>query len=425
VDDRVKAELRTQLHRLLGARRFLVHDSHSDRLGVAFPETVVEVQRIAQLSRDAKVPLIPRGATTNPFAGLEPQDGLVVSFDRLAWIGAANARTRLVTVQPGVLWHTLIQHLAERSLMPRVYPSSAGFSTVGGFVAQGGVGVGSYEFGDVAGTVASARVVDANGELRRLKGSQVGLVAGAQGRTGLLVDVLLRVQAETPMAPAILLFNGFDRAENAIADISRRGLPIWSIHLLDPAGGALASRNWPDLPVPPGQHAVLVAFRAADAGDAAAGLRSAARTAGGDIVEVAANTVDWIMQFASLQALATTPLPMQFHLPLGEASAMVRSIPDKLRKELAFEAVVTDRGAGIILRLFFVERQSSVDEAGRVARQLLGLAKRVGGGAYTTGALYLDEAEAVFGAERLRQLAEFRQLVDPDDRLNPGRAFRS
>jgi FAD/FMN-containing dehydrogenase len=415
--------VRDELGRVLGPRRFLVHEGHGDRLGVALPRTVAEVQQISRITREAKAPLIPRGASSSPFAGPEPREGLVVSFDQLDRIGAANARTRLVTVQPGAIWHTLIGRLAGRDLMPRVYPSSGGYSTVGGFVAQAGIGVGSYEFGDVGRTVAAVRIVDANGELRRLGASQSHLVVGAQGRTGLVVDILLRVQPRTPMAPLILLFDSLQPAEKAIADIAARKLPLWSVNLLDPAGSALANRNWPELAAPPDRYAMLVSFRAADAGAAMPGLRAVAAAAGGRVVEVARDAVDWIPQFASLQALGTTPLPMQFMAPLGRAAELVGQIPARLRAQLALEGVVADRGQTMALRLFFIEPAVSREHNAAAARQLLALAKQCGGAIYSTGAAYPEEAAATFGAERLRAIEDFRRLVDPDDRLNPGRAF--
>lgn len=127
MDEHQKSRLQDELGSLFGPRRFLAAGSDDEGLGTASPQTAAELQQLARLTRDSKVPIIPRAATSSPFA--RASDGLVISFDYLSKIYSINTRSSLVTVEPGVIWHTLIEHLASRGLMLRVYPSSEGFST--------------------------------------------------------------------------------------------------------------------------------------------------------------------------------------------------------------------------------------------------------------------------------------------------------
>jgi FAD/FMN-containing dehydrogenase len=162
MEESLRSRLREELASLLGPRRFHRGDRHSDYLGTATPRTVAEVQQLVLLTHDAKVPIVMRGGMSSVFPEREAPTGLVVFFDGLSEIRSVNARTRVTTVRPGVIWRTLIEHVATFGFMLRVYPSSEGFSTVGGFVAAGGVGIGSYQFGDIGRNVAAVRVVDAN-----------------------------------------------------------------------------------------------------------------------------------------------------------------------------------------------------------------------------------------------------------------------
>lgn len=418
------AQLRQRLLELLGPRRFRAGESQSARVGTAWPASVADVQQILTITREAQVPIFPRGATSSPFARPEPEAGLAVAFDYMTNIGGANLRTRTVRVQTGVIWHSLIERLAPAGLMPRTYPSSEGYSTVGGFVAQSGVGIGSYEFGDIGRNLASVRVVDASGTLRRLAGRDLPFVVGAEGRTGVVVDVTLRLQERAPMVPTVGLFDSLADAERSVAQVAGQPLALWSVHLLDPAAAAMQSQNWPALALPGGKHAVLFAYREDDCDTVLKALREIIAAASGELLDrLTSSSSEWLVQFASLMALGTTPVPMQYQLPPGRLSELFARIEPRLRARLALEAVAVAEGKTLVARLFFVEPVAP-DENARVARELLGLAKEAGGGCYTTGALYLDQAEAVFGADRLAELQTFHQTVDPDNRLNPGRGFK-
>ncbi len=418
------SNVRRGLRELLGPRRYIAGFSSGPRLGTAWPRSVGEVQQIMRLTAQASVAIIPRAAGSNPFAGPAPEAGLIVAVDQLSGISGANRQTRVARVQAGTMWHTLLTALPKHGLMPRAYPSSGSYSTVGGFVAQGGVGIGSWQFGDIGRNLASVRIVDATGTVRRFAGHERDLVVGAQGRTGLIVDVTLRLQALTAMTPVIGLFNSLDEAERSVAAAASSRLPLWSASLLDAAGCDLQSRNWPNLALPAGKHAALFVYRADDRAAVRDKLEAAIGLSDGQSMEQpAAESEAWEVQFASLTGLETTPLPMQYRLPGGRLSAMLAAVPPELRTRLAVEAAVVDGGRTVVARVFFTERARSNENA-RVAADLLKLAKQEGGRCYTTGAVYLDEAEAVYGPERLAELRGFRQIADPDNRLNPGRGFR-
>jgi FAD/FMN-containing dehydrogenase len=421
MDEHLKSRLQDELRSLFGPRRFLSAGHNREGLGTASPQTVAEVQQLARLTRDSKVPIIPRAATSSPFA--RASEGLVVSFDYLSKIGSVNTRSGLVTVQPGAIWHTLIEHLASRGYMLRVYPSSEGFSTVGGFVAQGGVGIGSYQFGDISRNVARLHLVDANGELHRIKGEELHLVVGSEGRTGLVVQVTLRLQELAPMTPLVAVFDSFGDVEQCLTNVVSQALPIWSINLMGRIGAGVQSRSWPDMALPEGSHAVIFSFRQPDADVIVPALQSDILTAGGRVFDVRGTNEDWLIQFASLQAQATTPIPMQFQIPLGRAAEFDGSIRPELRRKLAVEGVLTEAGKMVVFRLFFADLSAGPEDNLGAARELLALAKSLGGASYSTGAMYLPEAEAVFGPGRLKDIAAFRRKVDPDNRLNPGNAF--
>ena len=423
IDPSVRAQLRQELEALLGPRHFQAGERHEERIGVARPRSVAEVQQIARLTAPWKVPLIPRAATSNPFAHTTWQDGLVVSLEGLEKLRSFSLHRRTAIVGPGLIWRTLIEQLAPNGLMPRVYPSSEGFSTVGGFVAQGGVGIGSYQFGDISHSVKELRIVDASGEVRTVAGGDIPLVVGAEGRTGLVVQITLLLQDLVPMAPVVAVFDSFEKAERCLTGVAAQPLPIWSVHLMGPIGSDVQSRSWPAMALPHERHAAVFSLRQSDLATAGATLSRTIRESGGREIEVHGANEEWLVQFASLEAQGTTPVPMQFQLPPGRAAEFDGSIRADLRSRLAVEGVVTDGGKAVVLRYFFAERPVEIDENVTVGHDLLALAKRLGGRIYSTGAMFPEEAPDVFGAERLKSIRTFRRAVDPDGRLNPGLAF--
>ncbi len=89
---------------------------------------------------------------------------------------AVNNDDLTVTVQPGISWEQLDRKLAGANLTLRLYPTSYPSSTVGGWLAQGGAGIGSYEYGYFRENVLFAKVVLPSGEVREFRGEDLDLI---------------------------------------------------------------------------------------------------------------------------------------------------------------------------------------------------------------------------------------------------------
>ena len=124
----------------------------------------------------------------------------------------------------------------------------------------------------------------------------------------------------------------------------------------------------------------------------------------------------------SLQAIATTPVPMHYRLPSGQLSVLLEGLPLTLRDKLAFEGLLTNAEPAVTVR-FFLVGGSEPAENRYIADELLRRVKSLGGRPYATGSLYLEEANAVFGPQLVARMRAFRLRTDPMDRLNPGKAF--
>src|SRR5215208_3158451 len=155
----------------------------------AFPENAVEVESLTKLAALHSIPLVARGAGTAIYPGKPPR-GLAVRFDAMRQIRLpSREEENWVEVEPGVTWWALGERLGERGMGPRVYPTSAPRSTVGGWLAENGIGVGSYEYGWLLQNVLSVEAVVGGEALRHFVGSR--------GSMGLIVRAWLTTRRAT------------------------------------------------------------------------------------------------------------------------------------------------------------------------------------------------------------------------------------
>src|SRR5215211_5248549 len=145
-----------------------------------FTESAEEVQSLMKLAARHSIPLVARGAGTALYSGRVPR-ALVVRFDAMRHIQLPEESGEdWVEVEPGVTWMVLGDRLREKGMGPRVYPTSAPRSTVGGWLAENGVGVGSYEYGWLLQNVLSVEVVLAGGQTKPHRGRGPGALRGFQ-----------------------------------------------------------------------------------------------------------------------------------------------------------------------------------------------------------------------------------------------------
>jgi len=135
-------------------------------VGVAVPQDEEDVAALVRYAAEHQVPLIPRGAGTG-LAGEALGSGLVVDLSRhFRSIVATAADT--VTVQPGVVYGALANHLAKEG---RRFAADTGRGecTVGGMLATNASGARAIRHGYTRDHVESLRVVLDSGDVADAK----------------------------------------------------------------------------------------------------------------------------------------------------------------------------------------------------------------------------------------------------------------
>jgi FAD/FMN-containing dehydrogenase len=198
-----------------------------------FPQNAEEVETLTRLAARHSIPLVARGAGTALYPGKPPR-GLTVRFDAMRQIRLPEGEENWVEVEPGVTWWALEERLRERGMGPRVYPTSAPRSTVGGWLAENGIGVGSYEYGWLLQNVLSIEAVLAGGERSIIEGGEaLRHFVGSRGSMGFVVKAWLMTRRASGDVPVAALFRDAGDLGKAVIDLDRGGAPLWHLGILN------------------------------------------------------------------------------------------------------------------------------------------------------------------------------------------------
>jgi FAD/FMN-containing dehydrogenase len=215
---------------------------------VVQPASEEELIQLVHWAGRNKVHLVPRAKATSGYGGVMPvTGGISVSLTRMKEVLAVDREAMSARVQPGVVWNALERDLEKAGLALRTYPSSAPSSTVGGWLAQGGVGYGCFEYGAFLDSVIAARVVLPNGEVRTFEGEDLKLISEAEGITGFITEVTVRVREKAPETMRVCRFASMVALAQALNELMQSGIPLWSVSFINPTMATLRNRLPPRL----------------------------------------------------------------------------------------------------------------------------------------------------------------------------------
>ncbi|MEE4275317.1 MAG: FAD-binding and (Fe-S)-binding domain-containing protein [Thermoleophilia bacterium] len=416
-------------------------------IGNTVPDAVVQPRSEEQLSallrwaNEQKVALTPRGKATSGYGGVIPvKNGVVVDFYFMKDIVKIDAEALTVTVQPGIGWEKLDRMLKREGLTLRLYPSSYPSSTVGGWLGQGGAGYGSYAYNYFPENVVSARAVLPGGEVRVFEGDDLDLLAAAEGTTGFVTEVTLKVMPLTDIAAMSVGCETGEALQGIVAAIHERRLPVWSVSFINPRMATLKNEAplrthqghvVEDHVELPEQYILTLAYAADD--------REAVEAAIGEIIltadaqrlsdEIAEHEWEHRFKFMVVKRLGPSLVPSEVVVPLRELGATMAEIETVVKQPIVKEGVIVGTGPdgepeAVILGFIPAdERKFSYNLVFGLVLSIMKIAEQHGGRAYSTGLYFGGKADSVMGADVVRRLREFKQQVDPNGILNPNKVL--
>jgi Fe-S oxidoreductase/FAD/FMN-containing dehydrogenase len=408
---------------------------------VVQPQSEQELVELARWATEQQIPLTPRGRATSGYGGVIPvRKGLVVDFYRMRDVLDVDGDGLTVTVQPGISWEELDKQLARQSLTLRLYPTSYPSSTVGGWLAQGGAGIGSYMYGYFSDNVVSARVVLPNGEVRELGSDELDLVADAGGITGFISQVTLSVQPLEDLEVVAMASADTQAFQGLVESIVRAHLPIWSISFINPRMAAMRNQaprmthhghpTEEHVPLPEA-YILTLAFRAKDGEAVRSALYELARDRGADVLSDHIADHEWENRFKLMvvKRLGPSLVPAEIIVPLSSLNTVMSEIEDTVDQPIVKEGVLVRHGMNgepEVVILGFIpsdQRKLSYNFVFGLSLTVLKIAQKHGGRPYSTGSYFTKMADQVLGQERVNRLRAFKAQVDPKERMNPGKVI--
>lgn len=182
---------------------------------VVFPGSAQEISAIMKLANQYQFPVLPRGAGSGMSGGAVPiKAGVVVAMSRLNRILEIDEKNMYVWVEPGVVTGDLQEAVAQKGLFYPPDPASLAFSTIGGNVAECAGGARAVKYGVTKDYVMALELVLPTGEIihtghKTIKGvtgyNLTPLFIGSEGTLGIFTKILLRLLPLPPAKATLLL----------------------------------------------------------------------------------------------------------------------------------------------------------------------------------------------------------------------------
>lgn len=236
---------------------------------VVFPESEDDVRVIARTAYETDTPIYPQGSATSLSGNAVPENGIVVSFERMNRILEVNIIDGNVVVEPGVRLDDLNAVLEREGYMFPVDPASSAVATVGGAINNGAGGLRGAKYGTMREWVLGVNIVlaDSEGTLLRLGCRTVKcrqgydltrLIVGSEGTLGLVTRAILRI-APLPedTVYALAFFPDLDSLMGAFTALRRSRINPFMLEFMDSKTVEYASRHL-DLPYTPKGDMLLV-----------------------------------------------------------------------------------------------------------------------------------------------------------------------
>ncbi len=405
---------------------------------VVRPRTEESLLELLVMANENGFEVVPRGAATSGYGGAIPRkDAVVVDMRRFKRIVTVDPTGLTATVEAGVVWKDLQAVLEEHELELLMYPTSAPSSTVGGWLAQGGSGYGSYEHGWFRDVVVSARVVRPTGEIETVSGSELDTVSEAEGMTGFITQVTVRVARTDETHLLAAAFDTADALQAAMTAIAAESIPLWSVSFMNPSavrlGKKLPAKTHHGHPIHvvhtpldvPESFVVLLAWHG-NAEDVRRRLEDVINRTEGTLLPDDVAQHEWELRYSPMRVKRIGPslIPTEVVVPTGSLTAVLDEIDDKVDLPIVIEGVGVSGDEFVLLGFIpHDERTFGYNVAFGLALSVIKIARGHGGRAYSTGVYFSKRAEEIVGAQRLEAMSAAKQRLDPKGIMNPGKVY--
>jgi FAD/FMN-containing dehydrogenase len=394
-----------------------------------YPDAVVviknagDVSKLLCIAREYGVSVTPRGQGTSGYGGSLPCRGGIIadlsSFNSILCMDTVNGR---VDVEPGIVWEELARRIRPHGLDNRVYPTSAPSSTVGGWFAAGGVGIGSFCYGSARDGVIEIDVANLDGAIRTFSGEEIDPYYQTNGSLGIVTRLRLACRkAEEMSTPAV----SFPDANSVIRflDASTNIFPVYSACVQ--SAGYIAMRAEAEDRAPPIIKGFLLSLAIPVAQAEADKIVKTSKDFGGSLLSEDIGRFEWDERFYPMRIKKCGPslLVGEYIIPFAGFSRALEHLDRALAKERFGVEAFAIKGRFMAVLIYLLDNASDFLYPLRMSKAMLPLhlAVRHGGRPYATGMWFAAAAKSVYGERKFKTVKDLKKKVDPSDILNTGK----
>jgi Fe-S oxidoreductase len=278
------------------------------------------------------------------------------------------------------------------------------------------------------------------GEVREFSGSDLDLIADAEGTTGFITQVTLRVQPLEELEVVSIGCPNPHDLQRLIETIIAKDLPIWSLMFINPRMAELKNRaplmEHSGHPVEervllPAAYIMTLAFRKKDRDTFMGKLTEILKLCEAEVLSQKISEHEWKNRFKLMvvKRLGPSLVPAEVVIPLKGLGDVLAEIERKIDQPLVKEGLVIRNGRGgepEVVILGFIpsdQRKFSYNFVFGLVLTLMKIAKKSGGRAYSTGMYFTSKVTEILGDSRVAKIESFKKQVDPKGLLNPGKVI--
>ncbi|MFW9853730.1 MAG: FAD-binding oxidoreductase [Candidatus Thorarchaeota archaeon] len=402
-------------------------------LAIVQPANLEELRRIIVFCNKFRIPIIPRASGTSGYGGVIPiVSGVIVSLREFNRILMINKEEKAVEVESGVVWARMIHKLEQEGLTLECYPSSSLSSMVGGWIAQGGYGIGSSKYGNIKNSVLSVTLIDSKGE--EVIFHEPEDVVGSYGTLGFILRIKLKVLTKDNMNH--LAFTAKQETVLFQAAQAFQSLSPYFLRYVDQRNLKPLSQSQfgfiPEDHKPLGGGILSITFRGENENPA----RIEEIVQNYNLVQLseAWATELWKDRFYTLRMKRRGPslIIAEVNVPTHALVEFLESLnrqfgPNRFTKEF-----ITNMGDQTTVMLWFLEdiRKAILPRLGSLTYMFRSLrpyivfqiARSFGGQAYSTGLWFSPYSKSVLGPS-LARFSDLKKQLDPYRLFNPGKIW--
>ena len=436
---------------------------------VAQPVSTEVVSNLLKYCKKHKIPVIPRGHGTSGYGGaLSTKRGLAIEMTRMNEVYNIDKEAMTVQVGAGIIWGRLLEILEDEGLSLPTYPSSAPSSTVGGWVAAGGTGIGSTKYGGIRDQVIDLEVVLPDGEILNtneasddfLKSiskteyvysgsskyhwhpedstqapSLTSLFIDSNGALGIITKVTLKIIKLNSMKPFVATFKSSDEMIGAmkgimtISSIEKHSTKPFYLHhiteafykMLEDVGQAPeTSHPW----------LILCAYEGTEEELSGSELkfREIVEKNNGVVESDEIGEHEWQERFYPLRVKRLGPsiAPSEVYVPLEKLGDFIAHVDKHFKGEkLALEGAVTNNKEVAVLAWFLDDERRTIPFLMGWYRSLdfIDIGIKQNGRAYSIGMWNVAHSRSYFGEKTYKDMSQLKKKTDPKGIMNPNKVF--